>query len=321
MKNNIKQSLRSLLLVCSLFLLTFHSYTQCPGVSVNTLFGPATFNGITVTSTQSGAVSTYPTDYSACGVNTPANSIIVGSGATSSFSITFNFSEPVNDLIFAFTGTGNVINEVFNFNTNTGTPSLSLGTNCFSSVSSNVLTSGLGSPSATGAGAVVTVSSPGGAYTSLTLSGPGGASGSIVTLCSSSVVSLVCAIDDPGAISGTCISPSNDLQFSLNLTGSNIGSTYMVSGATPTTGTYGTATTFTIASGADGTDKMITVTDDTDSSCTRDITITGVAACFSCDSAADGPHFLGLTRSTWMTIGIVTGIASVSGLLMRRFMF
>ena len=130
---------------------------------------------------------------------------------------------------------------------------------------------------------------------------------------------FTCAIDDPGFVSATCISPNNDLQFSLNLTGSNIGSTYTVSGAIPTTGTYGTSTTFTIASGADGTDKMIAVTDDTDTSCSRDITITGVAACFSCDSGADGPRFLGLTKSTWMLIGLVSGLAALSGVFVKRF--
>jgi len=136
----------------------------------------------------------------------------------------------------------------------------------------------------------------------------------------SSSICFSCAIDDPGAISGTCTG-SNDLEFSTIITGSNTGSTYMVTGATPTMGTYGTPTTFTIASGADGANKTITIIDDTDGMCTRDITITGVAACFSCDSGADGPRFLGLTTSTWSTLGIITVIGAGASIVLKKFVF
>jgi len=66
----------------------------------------------------------------------------------------------------------------------------------------------------------------------------------------SSGVCFSCAIDDPGTIAGNCVG-SNDLEFTTTITGSNTAATYTVTGATPTTGTYGTSTTFTIASGAD----------------------------------------------------------------------
>jgi len=121
-------------------------------------------------------------------------------------------------------------------------------------------------------------------------------------------MALSCNITDPGAVSGMCNTTNNDLEFSLNLTGINIGTTYTVSGIagiTPTTGTYGTPTMFSIPNGSDSTNKTITITDDTDGTCTRNVTITGVATCFSCDSGTEGPRFLGLSTTTW---GILTTI-------------
>ena len=128
-----------------------------------------------------------------------------------------------------------------------------------------------------------------------------------------------CTIDDPTTANIICTG-NNDLQFDMTVTGSMIGATYNVDlgGTTIATGvSYGASTTFTIPNGADGTNKTITITDVDDSMCTRDVTITGVTACFSCDSGADGPRFLGLTKSTWVTIGIVTGIVSISGVLIK----
>jgi len=139
--------------------------------------------------------------------------------------------------------------------------------------------------------------------------------------CPPTPLTLPCSIKDPGAIAGTCNPTNNDLEFSLNLAGISIGTTYSVTGATSATGTYGTPTMFMIASGADGTDKMVTVTDDTDASCTLDITITGATACFSCDSGADAPRFLGLTKSTWMTIGIVTAVGASVSILLKKLVF
>ena len=131
----------------------------------------------------------------------------------------------------------------------------------------------------------------------------------------------ICAINDPGSVTGSCVSPSNDLEFSLNLSGNATGTTYMVTGATPATGTYGTSTMFTIASGADSTDKMITITDDTDTACALDITITGAAACFSCPAGTEAPRFLGLTKSTWMTIGLTAAVGAGAFVLLKKFVF
>jgi len=111
------------------------------------------------------------------------------------------------------------------------------------------------------------------------------------------------------------------LEFTTTITGSNTGTTYTVSGATPTTGTYGMVTTFTIAGGADGVNKMIAIADNMDGTCTQSVTVTGVTACFSCDAGAHGPRFLGLTRSTWMTIDAVTAIGVGLSMLLKKMVF
>jgi len=140
------------------------------------------------------------------------------------------------------------------------------------------------------------------------------------TICPPTASCVVpCSITDPGAIAGNCTGTSNDLEFSLNLTGISTHTTYTVAGATPTTGTYGVATTFTIASGADGINKMITITDGADGTCMRNITITGALSC--CDSGADAPRFLGLTTSTWMTIGVVMIIGVGARVLLKKRVF
>jgi len=121
---------------------------------------------------------------------------------------------------------------------------------------------------------------------------------------------LPCAITDPGTIAGTCTG-SNNLEFTMNVTGSGTASTYTVTfGATTLSSAvaYGSATTFSIPSGADDTDKTITITDDTDTSCTINVTITGAEAC-ACDSGANAPKFLTLSSKTWLIMGVTLVIA------------
>ena len=88
----------------------------------------------------------------------------------------------------------------------------------------------------------------------------------------------------PISVAGACINGA-DLEFSLNLP-SIISTTYDVAGATPISGAYNAATTFTIAGGADGTDKIITVTDPT-TGCPIDITVSG-DMCTCAEIIADG---------------------------------
>ena len=82
---------------------------------------------------------------------------------------------------------------------------------------------------------------------------------------------------------------------SLTPTGTSIGLTYNVSvsgGVTsisPTSGTYGSATTFTLNNNsAGGGDVIITITDVDDASCTRDVVVTDPGACVNCLSQQCG---------------------------------
>ncbi|MCP4124888.1 MAG: hypothetical protein GY751_24365, partial [Bacteroidetes bacterium] len=91
-----------------------------------------------------------------------------------------------------------------------------------------------------------------------------------------------CSIDDAGLSSETCNdngTPSNAsddyVSFNLNPTGSNLGSGYTLSvnnGGSfvgGNSGSYGSASSFRLQNGsADGTNFTITITDDTDGSCT-----------------------------------------------------
>ncbi|NOQ71462.1 MAG: T9SS type B sorting domain-containing protein [Crocinitomix sp.] len=146
---------------------------------------PTILDGVSVTSTWTGSVSTYPTAWTSCGFTTPPVSIYVG--AAGAFTYTFDFSEPVNDLVFIITATGTGTDEVFTVTVDGGDiPDVIDEGSCFTTVAGNVITSGaLAGPD--GGGGAFRVNNPA-PYTAVTISGPGGASGSLVALCSNSVV-------------------------------------------------------------------------------------------------------------------------------------
>lgn len=141
-------------------------------------------NGVTVGVSYSGNVQPYPFGpITGCtSVFTPANSIWVGQ--VSNFSLTFNFSQPVNNLVFFIDGYD--IPETFTFTTNTGTPTISSPENCGTLISGNQISSSGGFFPANRAGKFVinNISN----YTSLTITGPGGSSGSTLALCTDSIV-------------------------------------------------------------------------------------------------------------------------------------
>jgi hypothetical protein len=138
-----------------------------------------TINGVTVGVSYSGSVSTYafgPTT-GCTSVFTPADSMLVG---LSNFSLTFSFSQPVNDLLFYIDGYQSP--ETFTFTTNTGTPTISSPENCDTLIVGNQISS----TGTFGSGKFIinNVSD----YTSLTITGPGGAFGSTLALCTDSIV-------------------------------------------------------------------------------------------------------------------------------------
>jgi hypothetical protein len=101
-----------------------------------------------------------------------------------------------------------------------------------------------------------------------------------------------CFINDPGVVTGVCTN-TDDLIFTLTLSGNDVGTTYTISGGGSGIGTYGVATIFTISGGADGTDKNITITDDSDNTCTSDLVIAGVEPCTSSFTCSLEPAILG----------------------------
>ena len=86
---------------------------------------------------------------------------------------------------------------------------------------------------------------------------------------------------------GTTSDASDDfITFDLEPTGSGLGSDYTVSvnsgSVTPTTGSYGSVTSFTLDTGtAGGGDVDVTITDDADNTCTATETITDPGSCSS----------------------------------------
>lgn len=152
---------------------------------------PTVLNGIDVSSTFSGSVNTYPTAFTSCGAYvTPSSSIWLGSSGA--FSYTFNFSAAVNDLVIVITATGQITDEIFNFTTSSGDPTIIDNGSCFSVVTGNVIASGAGGGPQGGGGIFTIVTST--PFTSMTITGPGGNAGSLFALCSNSVVPVTCNV-------------------------------------------------------------------------------------------------------------------------------
>jgi len=177
---------------------------------------PTDLGGINVTSTYSGSVNTFSNAYTSCssGYTTPENSIWLG--LFGPFSFTFNFSEPVNNLVIVITATGGEFDEIFNFTTNTGNPTIIDNGSCFSVITGNVINSGNGSPGDGGGGGIFTIVTtvP---FTSLTIDGPGGQVGSLFALCSSSVVPVTCNVGNSSPSLSTNILSSACPSTTVNL--------------------------------------------------------------------------------------------------------
>ena len=118
------------------------------------------------------------------------------------------------------------------------------------------------------------------------------ASDSIATASITITVNTVpCVISDPGTLTGTCITDSNSLSFTLNLTGQGASANYIVEGATPNVGAYGVSQDFIIDDGADGTSQTITITDASDGACTITVSVLGCDKCTfagNTDTDSDG---------------------------------
>jgi gliding motility-associated-like protein len=179
-------------------------YRLLGGDCASSVVPPTTLNGVNITSTSSGSVDLYPSAYSSCGIaTTPANSIYLG--ANGAFSYTMNFSQPVNDLVIVITATGNTIDEIFNFTTNGGIPSISANASCYTTITGNEIASGMNSTFEGGGGGGVFVIHAPANFTSMTITGPGGAAGSLLAVCSNSVTPIECNVSFAPTLSTTSL--------------------------------------------------------------------------------------------------------------------
>lgn len=110
------------------------------------------------------------------------------------FSLVLNFDQPVNDVVVAIAEAGweglipAIKNETFTFTSNGGSVSISSTSNCFTTISGNVIYSGSGTSIHTYlGGGYFRLTSPT-PYTQLMVSGVGQWNGAAIMLCSESVV-------------------------------------------------------------------------------------------------------------------------------------
>ena len=178
---------------------------------------PAVIDGVTVTSTFTGSVVPYPSPWTSCGYTTPSSSIHLGSGGA--FTYTFNFSEPVNNIVFIITAAGIPMGETFIITTDAGVPNIIDLGSCFTTITGTTIVCGTGA-GPDGGGGAFEVDNPFGSYTSFTISGPGGEAGSLFALCSNSIVPDELAMDSTnvtcfGACDGTAeVIPGVDPPYS-----------------------------------------------------------------------------------------------------------
>jgi hypothetical protein len=168
------------------------TFTPLPVLNcLTSVVPPTTLNGITITESFTGSVSTYTVGpFTSCGsVTTPINSKWLGSSG--SFLYTMNFSSPVNNIIIFISATGMMTNEDFILTTNTGTgiPLILSSVNCFTTIVGNTILSGAGAPITGGGGKFLIQNSL--PFTSLNISGNGGTNGSLLSICSDSFQSSV----------------------------------------------------------------------------------------------------------------------------------
>jgi hypothetical protein len=200
---------------------------QCDCNPVGTF--PATINGIEVTETTTGDVSTYFSIFEHCGIKAGPRWL----GQVGPFSQTITFSEPVNNIKYVINASN--YGEDFNFSVNKGALSTTqtCGSCPYTQSGNRFITQNLafgnnyyGSIEGNGAGVITLTSTV--PYTSITISGKGGGNGSLIGICAGSIAiegassNLAC-----NAITSTSFVSIASLQKTaatlVNLTGKWIG--------------------------------------------------------------------------------------------------
>ncbi|CAA7194805.1 T9SS type A sorting domain-containing protein [Chryseobacterium potabilaquae] len=147
--------------------------------------GTISIGNVQVSSSSSGSVlyEMAANFFDACNLGaTLSSGSALRVGSNGSWSVTFSFSVPVNNVRIVISGADIFTRpEDFIFNTNGGSASIIPGGSCGMGINGNTITA-IGT---LGAGVYIINSSP---YTQLTVSGGGGSGGSVIGVCSSSVL-------------------------------------------------------------------------------------------------------------------------------------
>ena len=182
----------------------------CPSVGATNLpmNNSINVNGlrITTTITENGAEVFGQSVTSCIGYGSfTTNSGALLLGGYGPFIFTMKFDQPVNNIEFVLTATGNNSNENFIFTTNTSAPVVVYSApdqNCFTTIQGNEIMSGAGSTGLTGGGGGkfrVFSMAP---FTELIISGNGGNAGSLISFCSGSLVPFEGSCTKPSTATG-----------------------------------------------------------------------------------------------------------------------
>lgn len=200
--------------------LPISSCPECVGLPLK-ISTPVTYGGVTISPTYTGVIgdptlavspgardNIYPGAYVGCYstnvIAHPSNSLWVGNtNPATPYTYSLNFSEPVNNIKILYNGTNGDPNqslyERFIWDTNGGTPSISLCKGCGQTISGSIISGSFGPelwpgvpqstnfPAYTAGGGIITISAPLN-YTTLTLRSPGGNQGTVFSICSGSVI-------------------------------------------------------------------------------------------------------------------------------------
>ena len=196
------------------------SCPECVGLPLK-ISTPVTYGGVTISPTYTGVIgdptlavspgardNIYPGSFFGCYssnvVTHPSYSLWVGNTIPATpYTYSLNFSEPVNNIKILYNGTngdpGQSLYERFIWDTNGGTPSISLCKGCGQTISGSIISGSYGPelwpgvpqntsfPQYTVGGGIITISAPLN-YTTLTLRSPGGNQGTVFSICSGSII-------------------------------------------------------------------------------------------------------------------------------------
>jgi hypothetical protein len=186
------------------------TFGALPGLGSST-----TINGVIATASGFGDVvsSTYSGVLSWCMLPPGSASNTVILGGSSSFTYILNFNSPVNNVTirlinYSITPSGN---ESFTITTNTGNPVLSSCDYCCATINGNIISSNYcptGSPDLLNGGGTFTISNPS-PFTTLTITGPGGQGGTLIDICSDSIIPPPTPSNTPTNTPTNTVTPTN----------------------------------------------------------------------------------------------------------------